>query len=116
MRRRSHSPPVGTTSHGDEAEHDYHRRLHELQIELVKFQRHLIKRGARVLVLIEGRDAAGKDGMIKHVVEHLSPRDTRAVALPAPTEINHKGLTSSSLLAKNNPPAGRLKRATSCRN
>ncbi len=85
MRRRSHSPPVGTTLHGDEAEHDYHRRLHELQIELVKFQRHLIKRSDRVLVLIEGRDAAGKDGVIKHIIEHLSPRDTRAVALPAPT-------------------------------
>jgi polyphosphate kinase 2 len=74
-----------TGGDGDEAEHGYRRDLRELQIQLAKFQRHLIKRGARVLVLIEGRDAAGKDGMIKHVVEHLSPRNTRAVALPAPT-------------------------------
>ena len=74
-----------TDVHGDEAEHHYQRNLRELQIELVKFQRRLIKRGDRVLVLIEGRDAAGKDGVIKHIVEHLSPRETRVVALPAPT-------------------------------
>jgi polyphosphate kinase 2 len=70
---------------GDEAEHHYRRELHELQIELVKFQRRLIARGDRVLVLVEGRDAAGKDGVIKHIIEHLSPRETRVVALPAPT-------------------------------
>jgi len=74
-----------TGSRGDEAEHDYRRELRELQIELVKFQRHLIRRGDRILVLFEGRDAAGKDGVIKHIVEHLSPRETRIVALPAPT-------------------------------
>jgi hypothetical protein len=45
-----------------------------------------------------------------------SYRSRRRQLAPHPTEINHKGLTSSSLLAKNNPPAGRLKRATSCRN
>jgi polyphosphate kinase 2 len=66
-------------------DHGYRRRLRELQIELVKFQRQLISRGNQVLVLIEGRDAAGKDGVIKHIVEHLSPRDTRVVALPAPS-------------------------------
>ena len=71
---------------GEEAEHGYRRSLRELQIELVKFQRDLIESGERILVLIEGRDAAGKDGVIKHIVEHLSPRDTRVVALAAPTE------------------------------
>jgi len=70
---------------GDDVEHGYRRALRELQIELVKFQRHLIRRGERILVLIEGRDAAGKDGVIKHLVEHLSPRDTRVVALPKPS-------------------------------
>ena len=70
------------------AEREYRRDLHALQVELVKFQRHLIGHGDRILVLIEGRDAAGKDGVIKHIVEHLSPRDTRVVALPAPT--NHE--------------------------
>ena len=74
-----------TGSRGDEVEHRYRQDLHQLQIELVKFQRRLIARGYRILVLIEGRDAAGKDGVIKHIVEHLSPRETRVVALPAPT-------------------------------
>jgi polyphosphate kinase 2 len=63
----------------------YRHDLRDLQIELVKFQRRLIAQGDRIVVLIEGRDAAGKDGIIKHVVEHLSPRDTRVVALPAPS-------------------------------
>ena len=65
---------------------DYRKYLRELQIELVKFERDLIKTGHRVLVVIEGRDAAGKDGTIKHVVEHLSPRETRVVALPRPSD------------------------------
>ncbi len=67
-----------------------HRRyesvLLKLQIELVKLQRHVIGRGQRVLVIFEGRDAAGKDGTIKRIVEHLSPRETRVVALGPPTE------------------------------
>ena len=63
----------------------YRNELHQLQIELVKFQRHQINHGGRILVLLEGRDAAGKDGVIKRIVEHLSPRDTRVVALPAPS-------------------------------
>ncbi len=74
-----------TGSDGEEAEHSYRRSLHDLQVELVKFQRHLIDRGERIAVVIEGRDAAGKDGVIKHIAEHLSPRETRIVALPAPT-------------------------------
>lgn len=61
--------------------------LHALQIELVKFQRHLIRHGDRVLILLEGRDAAGKDGTIKRIVEHLSPRDTRVVALSKPSDL-----------------------------
>ncbi|MEX2229097.1 MAG: polyphosphate kinase 2 [Dehalococcoidia bacterium] len=64
----------------------YKRTLGELQIELVKLQRHMIANGAKVLVLVEGRDAAGKDGTIKRVVEHLSPRETRVVALGIPSD------------------------------
>jgi polyphosphate kinase len=71
----------GETPH----DHRYRRELRDLQIELVKFQRHLIARADRIVVVIEGRDAAGKDGVIKHIIEHLSPRDTRVVALPAPS-------------------------------
>lgn len=65
---------------------EYRASLRELQIELVKVQRHVIKHGHRVLVIFEGRDASGKDGMIKRVVEHLSPRETRVVALGKPSD------------------------------
>ena len=64
----------------------YRRALRKLQIELVKFERQLIAEGGRVVVILEGRDAAGKDGMIKHITEHLSPRETRVVALPKPSD------------------------------
>jgi polyphosphate kinase 2 (PPK2 family) len=64
----------------------YAEALHLLQIELVKYQRHLIAAGDRVLVIFEGRDAAGKDGAIKHIIEHLSPRETRVVALSKPSD------------------------------
>ena len=66
--------------------HSYAKALLKLQIELVKLQRELISGGERILVLIEGRDAAGKDGTIKHVTEHLSPRETRVVALGPPSD------------------------------
>ena len=64
---------------------DYDAQLHVLQVELVKLQRHFIGCGDRILVLLEGRDAAGKDGSIKRIVEYLSPRDTRVVALGKPS-------------------------------
>lgn len=65
---------------------NYKATLEALQIELVKFQRHVIADGLRVLVVLEGRDSAGKDGVIKRIVEHLSPRDTRVVALGIPSD------------------------------
>lgn len=64
----------------------YGKQLYKLQVELVKLQRQIIARGERLLVIFEGRDGAGKDGTIKHIIEHLSPRDTRVVALPAPSD------------------------------
>lgn len=63
----------------------YATALHDLQVELVKLQRHFIACDDRILVLIEGRDGAGKDGAIKRIVEHLSPRETRVVALGKPS-------------------------------
>jgi len=65
---------------------DYKKTLRALQIELVKLQRHLIKHDDKILVLLEGRDAAGKDGVIKRIVENLSPRETRVVALGKPSD------------------------------
>jgi polyphosphate kinase 2 len=64
----------------------YASALRELQIELVKLQRHFIACNDKILVLIEGGDAAGKDGLIKRIVEHLSPRETRVVALGKPSD------------------------------
>lgn len=65
---------------------DYNDTLHELQLELVNLQRHVIARGEKVLIILEGRDGAGKDGTIKRITEHLSPRDIRIVALPKPSD------------------------------
>lgn len=64
----------------------YKRTLRELQIELVKLQKHIIKHNDRIAVLFEGRDAAGKDGTIKRIIKHLSPREVRVVALPKPSD------------------------------
>lgn len=66
-------------------ESDYEDQLHLLQIELVKLQREIISSGLRLLVILEGRDTAGKDGTIKRITEHLSPRETRVVALGKPS-------------------------------
>ena len=60
---------------------NYETELRALQIELVKVQKFLIANGNQILVILEGRDAAGKDGTIKAITEHLSPRETRVVAL-----------------------------------
>jgi polyphosphate kinase len=59
--------------------------LHKLHIELVKLQKEIISSNLKVLVILEGRDAAGKDGTIKRIVKHLHPRETRVVALGKPS-------------------------------
>jgi len=60
--------------------------LHELYIELVKLQKEIISSNLKLLVILEGRDAAGKDGTIKRIIKHLSPRETRVVALNKPSD------------------------------
>ena len=64
----------------------YERELLRLQEELVKMSEWVKDSGARVVVIFEGRDAAGKGGAIKRITEHVNPRIARVVALPAPTE------------------------------
>jgi polyphosphate kinase 2 len=64
----------------------YEKELRRLQIELVKLQAWVKRKGLRVVTVFEGRDAAGKGGVIKRITESLSPRIVRVVALPAPTE------------------------------
>ncbi len=68
------------------SKHEYKESLHQLQIELVKLQRYFIRRNERILIIFEGRDAAGKDGTIKRITQHLSPRETRVVALGKPSD------------------------------
>ncbi|GHG49341.1 polyphosphate kinase 2 [Streptomyces griseocarneus] len=64
----------------------YERELRRLQLELVKLQEWVRSEGARLVVVFEGRDAAGKGSTIKRVTEHLNPRAARIVALPVPTD------------------------------
>ncbi|MBF8260087.1 MAG: protein of unknown function DUF344 [Actinobacteria bacterium] len=64
----------------------YETDLQKLQIELLKWQKHVIAAGQKVLLIFEGRDAAGKGGTIKRIVEHLNPRGARTVALPKPSD------------------------------
>jgi polyphosphate kinase 2 len=63
----------------------YEAELERLQIELVAMQQWVISTGARILVIFEGRDAAGKGGTIKRIMQYLNPRFARAVALPTPS-------------------------------
>jgi polyphosphate kinase 2 len=65
---------------------DYEDELEKLQGELVKLQFWVRKKGAKVIIVFEGRDAAGKGGVIKRITERVSPRVFKVVALPAPTE------------------------------
>jgi polyphosphate kinase 2 len=64
----------------------YEREKYELQVELLKLQAWVKATGQRVVILFEGRDAAGKGGAIKRFMEHLNPRGARVVALEKPTE------------------------------
>ena len=64
----------------------YERELEKLQIELVKLQYWIKETGLKVVVIFEGRDAAGKGGTIKRITEKLNPRIVRVVALPVATE------------------------------
>jgi polyphosphate kinase len=67
-------------------DHAYSDETAALQVGLVRYQQAAIVSGEKAVVIFEGRDTAGKDGAIKRIVEHLSVRNTRVVALPKPTE------------------------------
>jgi len=65
---------------------EFDKELRKLQVELVKMQEWVKTSGAKICVVFEGRDTAGKGGVIKRIAERVSPRVFRVVALPAPTE------------------------------
>ena len=64
----------------------YEKELARLQVELLKFQNHVKDKGLKILMIFEGRDAAGKGGTIKRITEHLNPRGARVVALEKPND------------------------------
>jgi polyphosphate kinase 2 len=66
---------------------DYESQLKDLQIELLKLQNHVKDKGLKILMIFEGRDAAGKGGTIKRITEHLNPRGARVVALDKPSDV-----------------------------
>jgi polyphosphate kinase len=80
------TPPSGAPPPGRMSNRVYEEELVKLQVELVKLQEWIRVRGLKVVILFEGRDAAGKGGAIKRITLSLNPRVARVVALPAPTE------------------------------
>lgn len=93
VKATSPKPAAPARPMGDPEEHSkkittaqYEKELAKLQIELVKLQGWIKEKGLRVVVLFEGRDAAGKGGTIKRITETLNPRIARVVALATPTE------------------------------
>ncbi len=64
----------------------YEQELKALQVELLKLQNHVKEKGLKILMIFEGRDAAGKGGTIKRITEHLNPRGARVVALEKPSD------------------------------
>ena len=86
---------------------NYELQKYNLQVELLKLQAWTKKTGSRVIILFEGRDAAGKGGTIKRVMEHLNPRGARVVALEKPTE-EEKGQWYFQRYVKHLPTFGEI--------
>lgn len=86
---------------------NYEKQKYRLQVELLKLQAWVKDTGQRVVILFEGRDAAGKGGAIKRFMEHLNPRGARVVALEKPTEIE-KGQWYFQRYVQHLPSAGEI--------
>src|SRR5436305_11208035 len=94
----THQGPITMAKHQDEtksdqspsegllSDKDYNKSLKKLHEELVKLQEWVKHKGLKICVLFEGRDGAGKGGVIKAITERVSPRVFRVLALPAPTD------------------------------
>ena len=83
---RAHAAASSDEPRAKMSRKEFDAELEKLQVELVKLQEWVKVSGAKVCVLFEGRDAAGKGGIIKRITERTSPRVFRVVALPSPTE------------------------------
>jgi polyphosphate kinase 2 len=86
---------------------NYEQQKYRLQVELLKLQAWVKDTGQKVVILFEGRDAAGKGGAIKRFMEHLNPRGARVVALEKPTEVE-RGQWFFQRYAQNLPTAGEI--------
>ena len=86
---------------------EYEKRKRELQVELLKMQSWVKETGQRIVILFEGRDAAGKGGSIKRFMEHLNPRGASVIALEKPTE-TEKGQWYFQRYIKHLPTAGEI--------
>jgi polyphosphate kinase 2 len=86
---------------------NYEQQKYRLQVELLKLQAWVRDTGQKVVILFEGRDAAGKGGAIKRFMEHLNPRGARVVALEKPTEVE-RGQWYFQRYARNLPTAGEI--------
>src|SRR6201997_2166095 len=85
----------------------YEQELRNLQTKLVEMQEWVKNSGAKIVVVFEGRDAAGKGGVIHRIMERVSPRVFRHVALPAPTE-REKSQLYAQRYTKEMPAAGEV--------
>jgi polyphosphate kinase len=86
---------------------DYDDALRDLQIQLVNMQVWAMAKGRKIVILFEGRDASGKDGTIKRIIEHLAVRNTRVVALPKPSD-RDKSLWWFQRYVEHLPAAGEI--------
>ena len=86
MKKKDKAGKEKSASDGKLARKDYERELERLHVELVKLQEWVKSTGAKICIVFEGRDGAGKGGTIKAITERVSPRVFRVVALPSPTE------------------------------
>jgi polyphosphate kinase len=83
----------------------YEKEIARLQVEIAYLQRWVVETGARIIVIFEGRDAAGKGGLIKRLVEKVSPRVFRVVALPRRATARSPRCTSSATWRSSRRPA-----------
>jgi polyphosphate kinase 2 len=86
---------------------NYETQKYDLQVELLKLQAWVKESGSRVIILFEGRDAAGKGGTIKRIMEHLNPRGARVVALEKPSD-EEKGQWYFQRYVKHLPTKGEI--------
>ncbi len=103
----SDNGPSGVNGQQKIGKKEYEAEIFKLQVELVKLQDWVKATNARIVILFEGRDAAGKGGMIKRIMERVSPRIFRVVALPAPTE-RHKTQLHAQRYVEQLPAGGEI--------